>query len=86
MDRCSRRSLGCRCSSSYKKWPHVRLLIINTPSECVIGGECKQITAAIEALQCNAFFLDGVVTVHCDAALPVRDPMKLACVSGNASR
>ena len=59
-----------------QKWPHIRLLIVNTPKECVIGGELQQVNAAIEKMGCSAFFLDGVVTVHCDAALPVRNDYK----------
>ncbi|MDF1592375.1 MAG: beta-ketoacyl synthase N-terminal-like domain-containing protein [Desulfobacterales bacterium] len=53
-----------------KKWPHVRLLIVNTPAECVIGGRKEQVASAIRALACEAVFLSGVVTVHCDAARP----------------
>lgn len=52
--------------------PRTRLLIVNTPDECVIGGDGKPIRAVIAELGCNAFFLDGVVTVHCDATRPVR--------------
>ncbi|HSM73553.1 MAG TPA: hypothetical protein VK852_02925, partial [Desulfobacterales bacterium] len=51
---------------------HTRLLIVNTPEECVIGGDRPALQAVIAELGCNAFFLDGVVTVHCDAAQPVR--------------
>ena len=50
-----------------------RLLIINTPEECVIGGRRLDIEAAIRNLKCEAIFLDGVVTVHCDAVKPVAD-------------
>jgi PfaB family protein len=50
--------------------PWVRRLIINTPGECVIGGLKEHVTAAIQKLKCNAVVLDGVVAVHCDAALP----------------
>jgi PfaB family protein len=50
-----------------------RLLIINTPEQCVIGGMRRDIEAAIQKLKCEAVFLDGVVTVHCDAAQPVAD-------------
>ncbi|WP_155308821.1 beta-ketoacyl synthase N-terminal-like domain-containing protein [Desulfosarcina ovata] len=50
---------------------NVRLLIVNSPDECVIGGLRPAIETAIGALGCQAIFLDGVVTVHCDAALPV---------------
>ncbi|OQX26894.1 MAG: hypothetical protein BWK80_08020, partial [Desulfobacteraceae bacterium IS3] len=53
-----------------------RLLIINTPDECVIGGHKAQIDAAIRDLKCDAFFLDGVVTVHCDVAAPVAQAYK----------
>ncbi|MCG6907217.1 MAG: hypothetical protein LJE63_11430 [Desulfobacteraceae bacterium] len=51
---------------------HTRLLIVNTPEECVIGGDAQALQAVIAELGCNAFFLDGVVTVHSDAAQPVR--------------
>ncbi|MFZ3044801.1 MAG: beta-ketoacyl synthase N-terminal-like domain-containing protein, partial [Desulfatirhabdiaceae bacterium] len=54
-----------------QQWPNVRLLIINTPEECVIGGNRPSIEAVIRHLKCEAIYLDGVVTVHCDAAAPV---------------
>jgi len=54
-------------------YSRTRLLIVNTPDECVIGGVKDQIRSAIRDLGCDAFFLDGVVTVHCDAALPAKD-------------
>ncbi len=54
-------------------YPLVRLLIINTPEECVIGGDAPQIRAAISDLGCDAVYLDGVVTVHCDAAEPAAE-------------
>jgi acyl transferase domain-containing protein/3-hydroxymyristoyl/3-hydroxydecanoyl-(acyl carrier protein) dehydratase len=50
---------------------HVRLLIVNTPDECVIGGLDSAVETVIAALDCQAVYLDGVVTVHCDAANPV---------------
>ncbi|WP_054031407.1 beta-ketoacyl synthase N-terminal-like domain-containing protein [Desulfatitalea tepidiphila] len=53
--------------------PHVRRLIINTPNECVIGGLAGQIQKVVATLKCEALYLDGVVTVHCDAARPVAD-------------
>jgi PfaB family protein len=55
-----------------QKFPHARLLIVNTPDECVIGGLGSQVQALIEALACQAVFLEGIITVHCDAVLPVR--------------
>ena len=53
--------------------PHARLLIVNTPDECVIGGRAPHVEQAISALRCQAVYLDGVVTVHCDAAEPVAE-------------
>ncbi|MDM8524967.1 beta-ketoacyl synthase N-terminal-like domain-containing protein [Desulfococcaceae bacterium HSG8] len=55
------------------EWPFARLLIINTPDECVIGGKEEQVRAVIKALGCEAVFLQGIITVHCDAAVPVAD-------------
>lgn len=56
--------------------PHLRRLIINTASQCVIGGLKAQVEAAIEKMKCTAVYLDGVVTVHCDAALPAAEAYK----------
>ena len=53
--------------------PHARLLIVNTPDECVIGGQREHILAAIDDLSCEAIFIQGVVTVHCDAAQPAAE-------------
>jgi len=55
------------------RYPTLRLLIINTPEECVIGGRLSDVEAAIQDLNCEAVFLEGVVTVHCDAVKPVAD-------------
>ncbi len=52
---------------------HVRRLIVNTASQCVIGGLAPQVEAAINEMACEAVYLDGVVTVHCDAALPAAE-------------
>ncbi|MBW1866773.1 MAG: type I polyketide synthase, partial [Deltaproteobacteria bacterium] len=56
-----------------EKYPETRLLIINTPDECVIGGRRPRVEALIYELACDAIFLEGIVTVHCDAAGPARD-------------
>ncbi len=56
-----------------RRWPTTRLLIVNTPNECVIGGRKHHVEAAIKKLGCEAVFLEGVVTVHCDAAMPSKD-------------
>ncbi len=53
-----------------------RLLIVNTPEESVIGGVREQVDIAVDRLGCEAFFLEGVVTVHCDAAAPAADAYK----------
>jgi PfaB family protein len=56
--------------------PHVRRLIVNTPNECVIGGLDGPVARVIKQLGCEALYLDGVVTVHCDAARPVAQAYK----------
>jgi PfaB family protein len=55
------------------RYPTARLLIINTPDECVIGGRRHDVMNAVKELKCEAIYLDGVVTVHCDALAPVAD-------------
>ena len=57
-------------------WPTTRLLIVNTPNECVIGGRKQHVQAAINTLACEAVFLEGVASVHCDAVLPARKAYK----------
>ncbi len=52
------------------RYATTRLLIINTPDECVIGGRRQDVSSAIKALKCEAIYLDGVVTVHCDVLKP----------------
>ncbi|OQX10454.1 MAG: hypothetical protein BWK80_45705, partial [Desulfobacteraceae bacterium IS3] len=56
--------------------PLVRLLIVNTPDECVIGGQKRQVDALVKMLKCEAVFLENISTVHCDAAMPVADDYK----------
>jgi PfaB family protein len=51
----------------------IRLLIVNTPEECVIGGNRQSLWALINDVKCEAVFLDGVVTVHCDAVIPIQE-------------
>ena len=62
-----------KVSDAIRDLATARLLIINTPDQCVIGGMDRDVEAAIQKLKCEAVFLDGVVTVHCDAAKPVAD-------------
>jgi 3-hydroxymyristoyl/3-hydroxydecanoyl-(acyl carrier protein) dehydratase len=56
-----------------KSMERVYLLIVNTPQECVIGGEGRAVGDAVRALGCAFFALQGISTVHCEVAKPVRD-------------
>jgi 3-hydroxymyristoyl/3-hydroxydecanoyl-(acyl carrier protein) dehydratase/malonyl CoA-acyl carrier protein transacylase len=51
--------------------PHARLLIVNTPDECIVGGLADDVQAALSKLRCRGVPLEGVPTVHCDAVGPV---------------
>lgn len=51
--------------------PRVYLLIINTPDECVIGGDRASVLKLVEDLKCNFHPVTGVTTVHCEVAGPV---------------
>lgn len=50
---------------------HLYVLIVNTPGECVIGGEAPAVKALVERLGCHWFPLGGVSTVHCELLRPV---------------
>ncbi|MEQ8937962.1 MAG: acyltransferase domain-containing protein, partial [Gammaproteobacteria bacterium] len=50
----------------------VYLLIVNTPNECVIGGDQKQLQVAVAKLNAQYHPLSGVTTVHCEVAKPVQ--------------
>lgn len=50
-----------------------RLLIVNTPSECVVGGRKDDVLALQHEIGCNAFPLEGIVTVHCELVEPVAE-------------
>ncbi|MEM7027094.1 MAG: type I polyketide synthase, partial [Pseudomonadota bacterium] len=54
-----------------KLYSHVYLLIINTNSECVIGGDAQQVKHAVKKLNQSFHPLSGVTTVHCEVAKPV---------------
>jgi acyl transferase domain-containing protein/3-hydroxymyristoyl/3-hydroxydecanoyl-(acyl carrier protein) dehydratase len=49
----------------------VYLLIVNTPRECVIGGERRGLNALVADLGCVFLPLPGVSTVHCEVAREV---------------
>jgi PfaB family protein len=56
--------------------PRVYLLIVNTPDECVIGGEASGIDRLVNKLGCRFFPLHGVTTVHCEVAKAVAEPYR----------
>ena len=51
----------------------VYLLIINTPDECVIGGDPSAVQRAVEMLGCPFHSLEGVPTVHCEVVNTVAE-------------
>ena len=54
----------------------VYLLIVNTPDECVIGGDAKSVRRLVAMLGCRFFPLRGVTTVHCAVAEQVAQPYR----------
>lgn len=57
--------------SVLENYEHVYLLIVNTPNECVIGGDKTALKKAIKELNVQYHPLSGVTTVHCEVAKPV---------------
>ena len=53
--------------------PRVYLLIINTPRECVIGGERGQVQTLVERLECQFLPLPETSTVHCPVVREVAE-------------
>ena len=55
----------------------VYLLIVNTPDECVIGGDAQGVERLVALLGCRFFPIHGVTAAHCEVArqvaLPYRD-------------
>ncbi len=49
-------------------YPHAYLLIVNTPTECVIGGEREAVKGLVSTLGCHYLPIEGVTTVHCEVA------------------
>ena len=47
------------------------LLIVNTPGECVIGGDAAQVRMLVAKLGSHWWPLEGVSTVHCELLRPV---------------
>ena len=54
--------------------PRAYLLIINTPEECVIGGDVDAVQNLVAQLGCRFIPLQGVTTVHCEVAEAVSEP------------
>ncbi|MFO0805949.1 MAG: beta-ketoacyl synthase N-terminal-like domain-containing protein [Gemmataceae bacterium] len=52
------------------------LLIINTPNECVIGGEKADVEKLAAAIGRPFFPLSGVTLAHCEAGQPVEVPYR----------
>lgn len=78
-------------------FPRAYLLIVNTPDECVIGGDATAVSGLAAKLGCPFFPLQGVTTVHCavveQVAAPYHDlhlfptepPLGVVYYSGNNS-
>lgn len=56
--------------------PRAYLLIVNTHTECVVGGDRAAVERVITALGAKHWPLTGVTTVHCEVAAPVRVPYR----------
>ncbi|MDD3148315.1 MAG: beta-ketoacyl synthase N-terminal-like domain-containing protein, partial [Candidatus Riflebacteria bacterium] len=56
-----------------KEFDQTYILIENTPEECVIGGNRNQVEQLVRKVGKTFFVLEGVSSVHCEAALPVAD-------------
>ncbi|MEA3465013.1 MAG: beta-ketoacyl synthase N-terminal-like domain-containing protein [Thermodesulfobacteriota bacterium] len=52
---------------------HVYLLIVNTPHECIIGGNRAAVNEVVENLCCAFIELHGVTTVHCPVTTVVAE-------------
>jgi acyl transferase domain-containing protein/3-hydroxymyristoyl/3-hydroxydecanoyl-(acyl carrier protein) dehydratase len=78
--------------------PRAYLLIINTPGECVIGGDANAVDAVVDELGAGFHELRGITTVHCEVArrveqayrelhlLDTRAPADVRFYSGNLGR
>ncbi len=62
--------------SALKSTPRAYLLIVNTPVECVIGGDAGQVAQVVRQLGCRFFPLQGVTTVHCEVARQAATPYR----------
>lgn len=60
-----------KVKAALEKYQQVYLLIINTPNECVIGGDRVELNKVVKELAAQYLPLSGVTTVHCEVAKPV---------------
>ncbi len=56
-----------------KDFDQAYILIENTPEECVVGGNRHQVEELVRKIGKTFFILEGVSSVHCEAALPVAE-------------
>ena len=68
--------LAPRVRAALREIPRVYLLIVNTPDECVVGGDAAGIARLVARLGCRFFPLPGVTTVHCEVAREVAGPYR----------
>jgi len=59
-----------------EKYPHIYLLIVNAPEECVLGGEREQLEQLSQDMQTPMLYLDGVTVAHCPIVNHVREPYR----------
>ena len=64
---------AARVRAVMEELDRVYLLIINTPDECVIGGDRSAVQKAVEMLGCPFHALEGIPTVHCEVATEVAE-------------
>jgi PfaB family protein len=55
---------------------HVYLLIVNTPTECIVGGDRGAVQDLVRDLNCGFHPVEGVTTVHCEVVKPVEKPYR----------
>ena len=67
---------AARAREVLEELDRVYLLIVNTPDECVIGGDRSAVENAVERLGCPFHALEGVPTVHCEVATQVSEPYR----------
>jgi len=73
---------GVIAASAEQVRQHIRpgsrafVLIVNTPTECVVGGVRSDVEAAVTAVGKPFVALSGVTLAHCEAGRPVEQPYR----------